>query len=302
MEKIVQQYENYLQNNKRYADKTVIAYLEDLKFFMIYLQENHLHFSDANEAIVQHYFFTLRQKNYTIASMNRKIVSMRNFYQFYHRFVDSSFYNFMKNYETMKNNRKLPKDLFPEQLEILLTPCEKKEKNICRNQCIILLLLYTGMRVSELCNLNVTDLDMEETTIRVVGKGKKERQAYFVPFISAILKEYLEIYRPKMIKDPLEEAVFIGSYGTRICARSVEKILLERSRSSKEPFAVHPHMLRHTFATTLLNQNVDLKMVQELLGHSSLSTTQIYTHVSRARMKKVYEESHPMAKALKKVR
>lgn len=301
MEEILTRYQNYLLNNKKYSDKTVAAYLQDLQLFMAYLKENHLDFSCMDEDLVQNYFFSLKQKKYKVSSINRKIVSLRNFYQFYHRFIDSHFHNFMKNYETLKSERKLPKDLFEEQIKILLTPCEKQAKYISRNQCIILLLLYTGMRVSELCNLNLMDLDLQECTIRVFGKGRKERSVYFLPSLLQYLQEYLEIYRPKMIKEESEDAVFIGSYGTRITPRSIEKILIHRSKNASEPFVVTPHMLRHTFATTLLNQEVDLKMVQELLGHSSLSTTQIYTHVSRARLKKVYDESHPMAKALKKV-
>ena len=212
--------------------------------------------------------------------------------------MDKEISNPMINYSTLKAPSRLPKDLFNEQIKILITPNEKKQDYAIRNQCIILLLLNTGMRVSECCNLNLLDVDLDDQTIRVFGKGNKERSVFFMPSVLPFLKSYLDEIRPKLLANSTNEAFFIGSKGTRITSRSIENILNDRAKQSKIPFKVTPHMLRHTFATNLLNNDADIKMVQELLGHSSLSTTQIYTHVSKARLQRVYENSHPMAKAL----
>ena len=131
------------------------------------------------------------------------------------------------------------------------------------------------------------------------GKGQKERMVFFMPSVVYYLSKYINEVRPALIKDNYEEkALFIGSKGSRITTRAIENILNDRASNANPPFKVSPHMIRHTFATGLLNNNVDIKMVQELLGHSSLSTTQIYTHVSKARLQKVYEDTHPIAKKL----
>ena len=207
----------------------------------------------------------------------------------------------MINFITLKTPKRLPKDLFKQQVKDLLIPCEKKEIFAIRNQCIILLLLNTGMRVSELTNLNLLDLDLQGTCIRVFGKGSKERIVFFMPSVIPYLQKYVDDIRPILLNGKENEnALFIGSKSSRITPRSIENILNDRASKASVPFKVTPHMLRHTFATNLLNEDVDIKMVQELLGHASLSTTQIYTHVSKARLKKVYEQTHPVAKTLNK--
>ena len=204
----------------------------------------------------------------------------------------------MINFETLKEKRKLPKDLFLNQVKILLTPNEKKQNLQIRNQCIISLLFYCGLRVGECVNLDLLDLDLTECCIRVFGKGSKERSVFFKPSISSLLEKYLKEVRPYMLENETEKALFVSSKGSRITSRAIQLILNDRASQSSVPFKVTPHMLRHTFATNLLNNEVDLKILQELLGHSSLSTPQIYTHVSKARQKKVYETTHPMAQRL----
>ena len=208
----------------------------------------------------------------------------------------------MITYSTLKTPSRLPKDLFKEQVKVLLIPNEKKEIYAIRNQCIILLLLNTGMRVSEITNLDLLDVDIEEQTIRVFGKGSKERMVFFMPSVIPYLNKYLNDIRNDLLLDKNDQAFFIGSKGTRITSRAIQQMLNNRASQANPPFKVTPHMLRHTFATSLLNNDVDLKIVQDLLGHSSLSTTQIYTHVSKARLQKVYAENHPMAKALNKIK
>lgn len=294
MEKIIEQYLNYLKNIKRYSQQTVQSYYFDLKKFQEYLKLHHLVFDCLTEEDIDSYFLSLRAKHYAISSINRKIVCLRGFYKYYVTEINESFVNPTINYTTLKKNKRLPKNLFDEQIKILLSPNEKKEEYAIRNQCIILLLLNSGIRVSELVSLNLLDVDINECCMRVFGKGKKERMAFFMPSIIPYLKKYVEQIRPIFLKQNEDSAFFIGSKGGRITSRAVEDILNHRA---KNQFKVTPHMLRHTFATNLLNNDMDLKILQELLGHESLSTTQIYTHVSKTHLKKVYNQTHPIAKA-----
>lgn len=300
MEQAIKSYIEYLDKVKHYSKATISSYTFDLKKFAIYLKENGIKVDEVIDKDVQDYMKQLKINHYETTSINRKIVCLRNFYKYYVNELNENANNPMINYSTLKTPKRLPKDLFLEQVKVLLKPNEKKKEYANRNQCIILLLLYTGVRVSELCNLNVLDVDIEENTIRVIGKGKKERMVYFMPSLVPFLKEYLDNVRPTLLLDKKDEALFINSKGTRISVRAIQNLLNDRASQSDTPFNVTPHMLRHTFATNLLNNDVDLKMVQELLGHSSLSTTQIYTHVSKARLQKVYNETHPMAVALNK--
>lgn len=302
MEELITKYLNYLRNVKHYSEKTISSYFFDLQGFASFIYHNNLDYQNLIDKDVQEYINSLRLKHQAITTLNRKIVCLRNFYKFCVVEVDSSINNPMINYKTLKSPARLPKDLFSEQIQVLIQPNEKKREYAIRNQCIILLLLNTGMRVSECVNLNLIDVDLIENTIRVLGKGNKERIVFFMPSVVPYLETYLKEIRPKLLLNPLDEAFFINSKGSRITSRAIENILNERAKQAKIPFKVTPHMLRHSFATNLLNNDVDIKMVQELLGHSSLSTTQIYTHVSKKRLQKVYEETHPMAKALKEIK
>lgn len=301
MEKVILDYLEYLENDKHYSKATISSYLFDLKDYNAFLDENEIDIKDVNEKDIQEYLNKLKRNDYEVTSINRKLVCLRNFYKYLKTEVDDNILNPVLNISNLKTKQRLPKDLFEEQVKALLTPCEKKEIYKIRNQCLIGMLLQTGMRVSEIVNLDILDIDKEMKTIRVFGKGSKERQVYFMDSLIPLLDSYYLI-REKMVLNENEAAVFIGSKGTRITKRAIENILNDRAKHATNPFKVTPHMLRHTFATNLLNNGVDIKMVQELLGHESISTTQIYTHVSKQHLKEVYENTHPMAKILNKIK
>ena len=302
MNKEFEVYLDYLKNIMHYSEKTISSYHFDLKDFSTYLYNNNLSVEECVYQDIQDYMNSLKINGYKVTSINRKIVCLRSFYKYYTNEVNSNIDNPMVTYKTLKTPSRLPKDLFKEQIKVLLIPNEKKEIYAIRNQCIILLLLNTGMRVSEICNLDLLDVDIEEKTIRVFGKGSKERMVFFMPSVVPYLNKYLNYIREDLLIDKKDQAFFIGSKGTRITSRAIQQMLNNRASQANPPFKVTPHMLRHTFATGLLNNDVDLKIVQDLLGHSSLSTTQIYTHVSKARLQRVYAENHPMAKALNKIK
>lgn len=298
MKQAIYQYIDYLENVKHYSPRTIVSYHNDLKHFQAFLSDNSIDFTDIIDKDIESYINELKVSDYKVSSINRKIVCLRNFFKYYVREINENYLNPMLNINTLKSGLRLPKDLFSSQVVALLDPIEKKQDLALRNQCIILLMLNTGMRVSELTNLNLIDVDIEEKTIRVFGKGSKERMVFYLDSTNVYLKNYLANVRNKLLKGKDEEAFFVSSKGVRITPRAIEDILNYRAMHANPPFKITPHMLRHTFATNLLNNDVDIKIVQELLGHSSLSTTQIYTHISKAHLKKVYDESHPMAKAV----
>lgn len=298
MEKAIEKYIDYLTYVKHFSKQTISAYKFDLYKLNEYLKNNYIDFIDITDKDISSYINGLKINNYKVSSLNRKIVCFRSFFKYYVNNIDSTINNPMINFSTLKTPKRLPKDLFLEQVKILLTPNEKKEEYAIRNQCIIMLLFYSGLRVSECSNLNLIDIDLKEHTVRVFGKGNKERSVFFQDSLDYYLNKYLNDIRSHSLADKNDEALFINNKGSRITTRAIENILKERAKQSKTPFKVTPHMLRHTFATNLLNNDVDLKILQELLGHASLSTTQIYTHVSKARLKKVYDKTHPMAKKL----
>ena len=302
MDETINKFIKYLENEKHYSKQTVSSYNFDLIGFNNYLKENKLEFQTLTVDDIQDYINFLKINKYMSSSINRKIVCLRSFYKFYSLRIDSTFQNIMINYKTIKQGKRLPHDLFVEQIKVILTPNEKNPLLALRNQCIILLLLNTGMRVSECSNLNLLDVDLNGNAIRVFGKGHKERSVYYLPSLNSYLNDYLTNCRNTLLNNNKSEAFFISSKGSRITTRAIENILNDRAKQSSFYFKVSPHMLRHTFATNLLNNNVDLKIVQELLGHSSLATTQIYTHVSKARLKKVYEETHPVAMAINELK
>lgn len=297
---LIEQYGQYLLQIKGYSKDTVLAYQQDLKQFLDFLNEKKMLIEEVDEEWFQFYLAKLHAQHQSKRSINRKIISLRGFYTYYIKVNHLSIENPLLTLSLLKTDKPLPKDLFLEQVQSLLVMSEKKYEIGLRNQCIVLLLFQSGMRVSELTSLNQEDVDLEEQVIRVIGKGNKERRVYFKESAKKYLMEYLTYAYPQLtLKNPTEQAFFVNQNGHRLTSRMIQILLQQRANMAPKPFKVSPHMLRHTFATHLLNQNADLKMVQELLGHESLSTTQIYTHVTQKRLKEVYESNHPLAKKLK---
>ncbi len=297
----IEAYIQYLLNNKGYSMNSCQSYQRDLNQFAKFLAEYEANLEEVNEPFFRQYLAYLHQLKQNKRSINRKIISIRGFYHFYIKKNHLEMENPLINIPLLKTDKPLPKDLFMEQMKSLMIISEKPYELGHRNQCIVYLLFQTGMRVSELCNLKLIDVDLEDGSIRVLGKGNKERIVYFKENAKTLLKEYLEMIRPRLLnKDLPTDYFFLSYHGKPMSSRSIQYLLQARADVAPIPFKVSPHMLRHTFATNLLNHDADLKTVQELLGHESLSTTQIYTHVSKKRLKEVYENTHPLAKNLNK--
>jgi integrase/recombinase XerC len=292
MEKIdlIQIKEYFLKSildQKNYSKKTFENYNRDLNKFFKFLNDYKIKdIKKMTKETVRLYFLKQKNNNISNRTLGRYYSSLNSFfiYSIEHEYIDV---NPLKFIDYPKYTKKIPEYIYDSQLEKLLN--EKTSENVeieLRNKLIIHLLLDTGVRVSELVNIKVHDIDVEERIIKVFGKGSKERFVFFTSKTKELLINYLIKRKEKAITDNL----LINYKGEKLTERSVQKII--KLVGEKIGLDIHPHLLRHTFATDLLNKGADIRMIQELLGHENLDTTQIYTHVSNSRVKEVYDNSH----------
>ena len=287
----------YLKKERGYSDYTVKNYELDILDFLVYCNNNKLNIYKIKYFDVKTYLVSLHEKKYKGTTISRKISSLRTFYSFLYdnNLVDK---NIFKNVVVPKKEKKLPKYITNEDVASIFDVPDISSPIGKRNRLILELLYGTGIRVSELCNIKVKDIDINEKTIRIIGKGSKERIVFYGDICAEILELYLSDGRDLLLNKKNNEYLIIGAYkkDKPLTTRSVELIIndiIEKAAINKK---VTPHVLRHTFATHLLNEGCDILMVKELLGHSSLDTTGIYTHVSNERLRKVYLDSHPRAR------
>jgi len=275
----------HLRNERNYSGHTISNYGRDLKFLSAFLKDKTIDRLAARE-----YLICLEKKKYSRRSIARKLSAARSFFRYLIREKKTKV-NPFQNLLTPKLPKKLPNFLYPEEMKDLLEAVDNK-----RDLAILELLYGTGMRVIEISRMNLGDLDLDENEIRVFGKGSKERIVLFGSQAKKAMEEYLNHVRSSLLKGTKTNAFFIGRRGSRLTTRHIERIIRFYAKKAGIQKKVSPHTLRHSFATHLLEGGADLRMVQELLGHVSLSTTQVYTHVTRERLKQVYDLAHPRAK------
>lgn len=293
MDKYITLFLNYLVNERNYPnDTTVKNYELDLLNYQDFLKENNLNYLKITKDDIRSYLKYLDKLKYKNSSISRHLSSLRTFYSFLvnEGVIES---NIFKSISSPKKKKQLPNFLQYDEVEKMLSVCDLKEPLHIRNRLIIETLYDTGIRVSELVNIKLNDLNIATKEIRVLGKGSKERIVYFGDYEIDILNLYLNQARPKLLKNKSSDYLLLNHLGDRLTDRGVRLIIDDVIKKASLKHKVSPHTLRHTFATHLLNEGADLKSVQELLGHSSLSTTQIYTHVSNERLRSVYLKSHP---------
>jgi integrase/recombinase XerC len=245
--------------------------------------------------LVRRFLTLLHEREYSKSTTARKLATLRSFYKFClrHSYVQNSP---LITVRTPKQDKRLPKCLDAEEVTKLLTAPEDATLLGARDRAILETLYSTGMRVSELVGLNFADMDLAGQAMHVRGKGKKERITPLGPTAAAAIQRYLELRQsdPKSGNfDP--QAVFVNKHGQRLSTRSVRRKLDKYLLQCGLDPSISPHTLRHSFATHMLNSGADLRSVQELLGHQSISTTQVYTHLTTARMKESYDQAHPRA-------
>ncbi|MFA5113197.1 MAG: tyrosine recombinase XerC [Candidatus Margulisiibacteriota bacterium] len=283
-------YLNYLRNERRYSDHTASNYARDLRFLVKFLDRQ-----DVDRLAAREYLLALEKKKYSRRSIARKLSAARSFFRYLQR-EKKIRANPFQNLLTPKLPKKLPNFLYPEEIKALFNAVDSAKAPGKRDMAILEMIYGTGMRVIEVTRLNVNDLDQDDNEIRVFGKGSKERIVLYGSHARTALKEYLAGARKELLKGAKSAALFVGRRGSRLTPRQVERLIHFYAKKAGLQKKVTPHTLRHSFATHLLEGGADLRMVQELLGHVSLSTTQVYTHVTKERLKKVYDLAHPRAK------
>ena len=274
----------FLIVEKNYSDKTIASYNNDIAKFFEFLKNKKI--NEVNKNILRQFFLALKDKNLSNRTIGRYYSSLNSFFKYLleHEIIEQNPLEFI---DYPKYTKKVPEHIYDSKIKELLNIETSNNIQIeLRNKLIVNLLLDTGVRVSELVNIKISDIDTNERNIKVYGKGSKERYVFFTKRTLVILKDWLTF----VTRISNGEFLLVNYKGEQLTARSVQRII--KNIGKKIGLDLHPHILRHTFATDLLNRGADIRMIQELLGHENLNTTQIYTHVSNNRMKDVYEYSH----------
>jgi tyrosine recombinase XerC len=291
---IIEDFKLYLEIERNLSPHTVLAYYNDLFNFLCWVGARDP--QDLNYKDLRIYLADIQYKNYSRTTTSRKIASIRTFYRYLYRekLIKTNPADNIKSPRKVKN---LPKFLTDSEVEQIFDTINTSATFGYRDRTIFELLYATGMRISELCNLDIADINFEGQEITVFGKGGKERIVLISNRAKGFLEEYLEKIRPELItSNSSNNAVFINHTGYRLQQRSIRRSLESIVNSLILPKKVSPHVFRHSFATKLLEKGADLRVVQELLGHASISNTQIYTHVSTERLRQAYNSAHPRAK------
>jgi len=295
MQEVLNRYVSYLEVEKNASPYTVRNYSSDLIDFLNFLRDKGVNsLKEVDRHILRDYLSRLTDKGIVKASLARKLSAIRSFYRYLMREGILS-QNPLEGTSSPKQDKRLPSFLTIEEVKRLLSAPDLSTPQGLRNRALIELIYASGLRVSELAKLNLEQLDLDSREIRVWGKGSKERVALMGKPAASALASYLKEGRPKLLGQKKSSALFINRQGERLIERRVQKIIEECAKGAGIGKRVYPHLLRHSFATHLLDGGADLRVVQELLGHSSLSSTQIYTHVTRSQAKKIYLKAHPMA-------
>jgi len=283
---LVDSYLASLKSERNFSPYTLVNYRLDLEQLIKFLAERKKLLSRVDRAVAREFLYHLEGDKYSRRSLARKISAVRSFFRWLVREKKASA-NPFELISTPKIEKRLPNFLYEEEMiKMLKVPAPGG-----RDAALLELLYGAGLRVSEAIKLNTSDLDLSEGEVRIMGKGSKERIGLIGSYAVAALRQYLS---SRGRTD--SRAVFQNKRGGRLTGRSVERLIKSYAQKAGLDKTVTPHTLRHTFATHLLSAGADLRTVQELLGHSSLSTTQVYTHVTRERLKSVYDLAHPRAK------
>ncbi len=293
MQKSINDFLGYLEFEKKYSENTIASYEKDLDEFHNYIKTTKLNFKRLTYDDVTDYLIRLKKENYKSTSINRHLSSIRSFYEYLlnQKIVNNSPFKLVSG---PKKEKKLPNYLKYDEFIDLIESCDETPLGI-RNRMILELLFATGIRVSEAVNIKIKDIDFKNREIRITGKGNKMRIVYFNKVCQEVMSKYVLNARQELLKGKKCDYLLVNHLGNSLTRRGIADILEKLMKKSAIKHKISPHTLRHTFATLLLNEGMDIREVQELLGHARLSTTSIYTHVSNEELRRVYLNAHPRA-------
>lgn len=291
---MIEEFIKYIKEEKRYSDNTLLNYKRVIEEHIDFLKKEGISLEEVDNKIIRNYIRNLYDKKYTSKTMCLYISSLRAYYKFLIKKGEIKT-NPMLLIKNPKLSKTTPKFLNYNELDLIYSAIDKNKVLGIRDYLIIELLYATGVRVSELVNIKINDIDYYDMSIRIKGKGNKTRIVLYGEQLKDILELYLNSARDKLLKTNTDILV-LNKNGTPLTDRGVRKILNNIVKKTSLKQKVSPHMIRHTFATHLLKEGADLKTVQELLGHSSLAATQVYTHVTNEQLRKVYLDCNPRKK------
>lgn len=276
------EYRNYLTIVRKYPNNTVNSYLSDITIFKEYLSSLKINYLKVDKDIIREYLKVLGNSNYKSSSINRILSSLKNYYEYleYKHLIE---YNPLKDLNRPKKEKRLPNFINNNDYEEIIKKSLERTDFIGRRNTLLLELLYSsGIRISEALNIKIKDINMSDKSIRILGKGSKMRIVYFGEYAKEYLEEYLKVRNSSL------EYLFLNKNNTLLTRRGAEYIISNLVKTSLLKKKVTPHTFRHSYATEMLNNGADIRSVQELLGHSSLSTTGIYTHVTNEVVRREY--------------
>jgi len=292
---MLQDYLNYLSVERGLSKNTLESYARDLRQYLQYLKEKkNIEIKETTQATVIGYLLQLQAKGKATATLSRSLAAIKSYYHFLFREAkierDPTI-----NLDAPKQEKRLPRVLSVEDVSNLLEQPDLKTPAGIRDRAMLEVLYATGLRVSELVSLKISDLNLEMGYIKCFGKGSKERIVPLGSVASKYVKHYLEHARKFLASSLNEDTLFLNHHGHRLTRQGFWKIIKKYAESINLENDITPHTLRHSFATHLLENGADLRSVQEMLGHADISTTQIYTHLTKSKIKEVYEKAHPRA-------
>lgn len=295
MEDHLQSFIHYLTVEKGLSKNTLESYKRDLKQFIAYLRKSEQRkIEEISRQNIVSYLMVLREQGKATSTISRSMASIRAFFQFLLRdqkiISDPSIH-----LETPKIERRLPKVLSIAEVEALLQAPQSSTAFGQRDRAMLELLYATGIRVSELISLSLEDVHLQMGFVKCLGKGSKERVIPLGRVAIESLEQYIQVGRHKLDKKKRSKALFLNHHGNPISRQGFWKIIKKHAKDAGIEKDIMPHTIRHSFATHLLENGADLRSVQEMLGHADISTTQIYTHVTKTRLKDVYSKAHPRA-------
>lgn len=300
MEELLERFLNYITQVNSGSAHTQDAYRRDISEFITFLRKEGIEsFQEVDRSVVMNLIQDMRQregmngtmKNATIA---RKLSSLRSFYRYLNEYIGITNHPFLY-FKTPKQAKRIPEFLFYDEMDTFLSSFDCTTQKGLRDRALFEFMYACGLRVSEAVDLQLQDIDFHDQVVRIRGKGDKERLVPFYDLAKDLLERYIQNVRNLWSEQEEHTYVFVNQRGKKLTSRGVQYLMEQAAKECNLHVHIHPHMFRHSFATHLLDNGADLRVVQELLGHSSLSTTQVYVHVTQERLKKAYESAHPRA-------
>jgi len=295
VERLVDNFLNYLLLERGLAENTLVSYRLDLSDFSAFCKKERLEpLSQAARQAIILYLLKLKREGRAAATISRRLAALRTFYRF---LLNEGLLpqDPTNNLESPRVGERLPQVLSIAEVESLLNQPRVTDPAGLRDKAMLELLYATGIRVSELISLDLDQVNLKHGFIRCLGKGSKERIIPLGSVATFYVSEYLTRARAKLTRGKLTSALFVNRRGHRLTRQGFWKIIKKYAFAARINKEIHPHTLRHSFATHMLENGADLRSVQELLGHADISTTQIYTHLTRARLREIYDQAHPRA-------